>query len=126
MQNAEMGRNMRDNVILDKTMDFSVRIVKLYKFLCNDKKEFVLSKQLLRSGTSIGANAHEAHNGQSSKDFIAKMHISLKEASETEYWVNLLIKTNYLDEAQGASVLKDCVELKKILTAIIKTAKSNS
>ena len=80
MKNAEC----RNNVILDKSMDFAVRVVNLCKYLCNDKKEFILSKQLLRSGTSIGANTHEAHNGQSTKDFLAKMYIALKEASGTE------------------------------------------
>ncbi|MCL2512475.1 MAG: four helix bundle protein [Oscillospiraceae bacterium] len=116
---------MKDNVILDKTMDFSVRIVKLYKYLCTEKNEYIMSKQLLRSGTSIGANAHEAHNGQSDKDFLAKMYIAFKEASETEYWLKLLLKTEYLTIDQSESILEDCVELKKILTAIIKTLKSN-
>ena len=116
---------MKENLILDKSMDFSVRIVRLYKFLCDEKKEFFMSKQLLRSGTSIGANAHEAHNGQSKKDFLAKMYISFKEASETEYWLKLLIRTEYLSNEQGNSVLNDCVELKKILTAIIKTTKTS-
>lgn len=114
---------MKENIILDKSMSFAVRIVKLYKYLCDDKKEFVLSKQLLRSGTSIGANVHEAHNAQSKKDFMAKMYIGFKEASESEYWINLLIKTDYLSEEQGQSVLCDCIEIKKILTSIIKTTK---
>ena len=115
---------MKDNVILDKTMEFSVRIVNLYKHLCTAKNEYVLSKQLLRSGTSIGANAHEAHNGQSRKDFLAKMYIALKEASETEYWLELLTKTDYLTPEQSDSILADCVEIKKILTSIVKTIKS--
>jgi four helix bundle protein len=123
MQNAEGDGLMKENIILEKTMDFSVRIVNLYKYLCDEEKEFVLSKQVLRSGTSIGANAHEASNGQSTKDFLAKMYIALKEATETEYWLNLLIKTNYLSNTQGKDILNDCVELKKILTAIIKTTK---
>jgi four helix bundle protein len=114
---------MKENVILTKSMDFAVRIVNLYKFLNAEKNEFVMSKQLLRCGTSIGANAHEAHNGQSSKDFLAKIYIALKEATETEYWITLLIKTDYLSPAQGESILNDCVELKKILTAIVKSTK---
>lgn len=107
-------------------MDFSVRIVRLYNYLCDEKKEYVMSKQLLRSGTSIGANAHEAVNGQTSKDFLAKMYIAFKEATESEYWINLLIRTDYLTQEQGNSILSDCVELKKILTAIIKATKSNA
>ena len=116
---------MKDSVILDKTMDFSVRIVNLYKYLNSEKKEYVLSRQLLRCGTSIGANAHEAHNGQSKKDFIAKMYIALKEASEAEYWLILLTKTCYLTSDQSESLLSDCIEIKKILTSIIRTAKSS-
>ena len=126
MQNAEIGGKLKENIILGKTMDFSVRIVNLYKYLCDEKKEYVLSKQLLRSGTSIGANAHEAHNAQSANDFLAKMYIAFKEASEAEYWINLLMKTDYLTSEQGMSILTDCVELKKILTSIIKTTKSNA
>lgn len=114
---------MKENVILDKSMDFAVRIVNLYKYLCDEKREFTLSKQLLRSGTSIGANAHEAHNGQSKKDFLAKMYVSFKEASETEYWLILLMRTDYLTKEQGESILNDCIEIKKILTSIIKSTK---
>ena len=116
---------MKDNAILDKSMDFSVRIVNLYKYLCSTKNEYVLSKQLLRCGTSIGANVHEAHNGQSTKDFLAKMYIAFKEASETEYWLNLLAKTHYLKPEQSVGIINDCIEIKKILTSIIKTTKSN-
>ena len=116
---------MKDSIILEKTMDFSVRIVNLYKYLCSEKGEFVLSKQLLRCGTSIGANAHEAHNGQSRKDFLAKMYIAFKESSETEYWLTLLAKTNYITTEQSDSMLNDCIEIKKILTSIIKSVKSN-
>jgi four helix bundle protein len=123
MQNAEMRFAVKDNVILSKSMAFAVRIVNLYRYLCDEKKEYILSKQLLRSGTSIGANAHEAHNGQSDKDFLAKMHIAFKEATEAEYWINLMMLTDYLTQEQGNSVLTDCVELKKILTAIIKSTK---
>ena len=116
---------MKENVILEKSMDFSVRIVNLCKYLCSEKSEYIMSKQLLRCGTSIGSNAHEAHNGQSAKDFLAKMYISFKEATETEYWLILLTRTGYITEYQGKSVLEDCVEFKKILTAIIKSFKFN-
>jgi len=87
-------------------------------------REYVMSKQLLRSATSIGANAHEAHNAQSDREFIAKMYIALKEATETEFWIELLIRTDYLSRQQGDNILADCVELKKILTTIIKSAKA--
>ena len=116
---------MKDNVILEKTMNFAIRIVNSYKYLSSEKNEYILSKQLLRSGTSIGANAHEANNGQSEKDFLAKMYIAFKEASETEYWLNLLVKTDYFTVEQGNSLLNDCIEIKKILTSIIKSKKLN-
>lgn len=117
---------MAENLIVDKSFKFAIRIINLYKYLCEEKKEFVLSKQLLRSGTSIGANIKEAIQGQSKKDFLSKMNISLKEASETEYWIELLIATNYLNERDGNSILEDCVEIKKILHSIVKTSKNNS
>jgi len=109
------------NVVVEKSFDLAVRIVRLYQFLCNEKKEFVLSKQLLRSGTSVGANVSEAIQGQSRKDFLSKMSISLKEAAETEYWLELLFRTDYLDEKQYASMMKDCEEVKSLLHAIVKT-----
>ena len=89
---------IKDSIVRQKTFDFAIRIVKLYKYITTEKKEYVLSKQLLRSGTSIGANVNEALYGQSKKDFISKLHISLKEASETQYWLELLNATGYLDE----------------------------
>lgn len=89
---------MKDNLVLDKSFNFSIRVVKLYKYLCENKKEYILSKQLVRSGTSIGANINEAQAGQSKSDFIARMSIASKEARETKYWINLLIKTDYLDK----------------------------
>lgn len=112
-----------DNIILSKSKTFAVRIVRLYQYLCNDKKEFVLSKQLLRSGTSIGANVKEAVRGQSKPDFISKMSIALKEAAETEYWLELLYETDYLDETQFQSIYMDNQELLKILTSIVKSSK---
>ena len=111
-----------NNVILDKSKAFAVRIIKLYKYLCDEKKEFTLSKQLLRSGTSIGANVKEAIRGQSKPDFIAKMSIALKEASETEYWLELLYETEYLDKIQFDSIYAYNLELIKILMSIVKSS----
>ena len=112
-----------DNVIVSKSKAFAVRIIRLYKYLCINKKEFVLSKQLQRSGTSIGANVKEAIRGQSKDDFAHKMNISLKEASETEYWLELLFETDYITEQQFNSIIADCTELIKILTSIIKSSR---
>jgi len=118
---------MKDNIILDKSFDFAVRIVKLYKHLCDDKKEYVLSKQLLRCGTSIGANINEAQAGQSKADFIAKMSIASKEARESKYWINLLIKTDYLNinENYVQSLINDIEEIIKLLTSIVKSSMEN-
>ncbi len=112
-----------DSVVREKSMKFAVRIVKLYQYLTEQKREYVLSKQVLRSGTSIGANIREAEEGISRKDFSAKLSISLKEASETEYWLELLSKTGYLSEEEHESIRNDCTELIKLLTAIIKKTK---
>ncbi len=114
-----------NNLIVDKSKAFAVRIIKLYKYLCDEKKEFVLSKQILKSGTSIGANVKEASKGQSKADFIAKMSIALKEASETEYWLELLCETDYINKENFESIYADNEEILKILTRIIKTAKEN-
>ena len=111
-----------ENIIADKSKEFAVRIVKLYQYLCTEKREFVLAKQLLRSGTSIGANVKEAIRGQSKADFISKMSIALKEASETEYWLELLYETDFLDKNQFQSIYADNQELLKILTSIIKSS----
>ena len=114
---------MKENIILDKSFDFSVRIVNLYKYLANEQKEYVLSKQLLRCGTSIGANINEAQAAQSTNDFIAKLSISSKEARETKYWIDLLITTNYLtlNDEHTQSLQNEINELIKMLTSIIKT-----
>ena len=112
-----------DNAIEDKSFQFSVRVVKLCKHLREDKKEYILSKQLLRSGTSIGANIVEAQQAQSRPDFISKLCIALKEASETNYWLRLLHATEYLSEKEYVSIHSDCKELEKLLTSIIKTTK---
>ena len=111
----------RDSVTLDKSKNFAIRIVRLYQYLCTEKKEFVLSKQLLRSGTSIGANLAEAIYGISDKDFLSKMYISLKECAETKYWLELLFKTDYLTEQQYRSINEDCTELINLLTSSAKT-----
>ena len=117
---------MEDNAILEKSMELAVRIVNLAKYLSKEKREHVLSAQLLRSGTSIGANVREAEYGQSRKDFTAKMQIALKEASETEYWLELLRRTGYLTQRQYESIMKDCSETAKLLTAIVKSSKERS
>jgi four helix bundle protein len=116
---------MKRSIAYDKAFKFSVRIVKLYKYLCSEKKEFVLSKQILRSGTSIGANLKEGLYGQSKKDFISKLSISLKEAAETEYWIDLLFETDYIEERMAISLKNDLVEIIKILTSSLKTSKNN-
>lgn len=112
-----------ENLIVNKSIAFAVRIVNMYKYLCKEKHEFVLSKQALRSGTSIGANIKEAIRGQSKADFSAKMNIALKEASETEYWLELLFKTDYLTKSQYNDIISDCVELIKMLTSIVRTSR---
>ena len=116
--------NVMDNVIENKSFQFAIRIVRLYKFLCEEKKEYILSKQLLRAGTSIGANVTESQQAQSKPDFVSKISIALKEASETKYWIKLLGATEYLSENQTNSILDDCVEIEKILVTILKSAKN--
>ena len=111
---------MKENVIMRKSFAFSVRIVNLYKYLSAQKKEYVISKQIYRSGTSIGANIAEAQRAQSTADFVAKMKIALKEANETQYWLQLLHETNYITEKEFTSVHNDLLEVLKILTAICK------
>ncbi|MBQ7897591.1 MAG: four helix bundle protein [Clostridia bacterium] len=113
----------KKNVISTKSFDFAVRIVNLYRHLTNEKKEFILSKQLLRCGTSIGANVSEAQKGQSTADFNSKMYVSLKEANETEYWLRLLFKTEYLTQAEFDSLEKDITEIIAILMSITKSMK---
>ncbi|MBQ4165616.1 MAG: four helix bundle protein [Oscillospiraceae bacterium] len=111
------------SIIEDKSKKFAVRIIRLYKFLGEDKKEYVMSKQILRSGTSIGANVKEGEYAQSKADFTSKMNIALKEAAETSYWLELLAETDYITQEQFVSINSDCVELIKILTAIVKNSK---
>lgn len=114
----------QDNVIVDKSKAFALRIIKLYKYLCNEQNEYVLSKQILRSGTSIGANVKEAIRGQSKPDFYAKLNIALKEASETEYWLELLHESEYIEPNAFQSIYADCQEIIRLLVAITKTQKT--
>ena len=116
---------MRENLLTEKSIAFAARIIKLHKYLIKTQKETVISKQIVRSGTSIGANINEANYGQSKADFISKLHIALKETAETEYWLRLLIASAYISEEMGEPLLKDCIELKRLLIASINTAKSN-
>ena len=117
---------MKNNAIADKSKAFALRIVRLYRYLCENKREFILSKQLLRSGTSIGANVREALRGQSRPDFYAKMNIALKEAEETGYWLELLHESDYMDDDQFNSIYADAEELIKLLVAITKSKNGDS
>ena len=116
---------MARSIVLENSKDFAIRIINLCKILQNDRHEYILSKQLMRSGTSIGANINEANYGQSKADFISKMSIALKETAETEYWIKLLYLSEYIDEKMSQSLLNDCLEIKRILIASINTAKEN-
>ncbi len=109
--------------IQDKSRDFAIRIVNCYKFLTEEKKEWTLSRQLLKSGTSIGANTRESKNAQSRVDFISKLNIALKEADETDYWLDILHATGYIDDAMFQSIQADCRELISLLVSIIKSTK---
>ncbi|OHT44363.1 four helix bundle protein [Flavobacterium tructae] len=115
---------MKKNIIKDKSFDFAIRIVKLYQYLSAEKKEFILSKQLLRSGTSIGAMVREAEHAESKNDFIHKFAIAQKEANEAVYWLELLKATNYLNEKEFATINNDAISILKLITSIIKTTKS--
>ncbi len=114
---------MKENIIKVKSFQFALRIVKLYKYLIERKKEFILSKQILRSGTAIGALIRESEHAESRADFIHKLSVALKEANETQYWIELLYNGKFIDEKSFQSVQTDIEELLKLLTAIIKTAK---
>lgn len=115
---------MKENILKTKSFDFAVRIVKLYKFLKKEHHEFILSQQIIRSGTSIGALIREAEHGESLKDFIHKLTIGLKEANESKYWLDLLYVTEFITKRMYDSINKDCEELLKLLTASVKTSKS--
>ena len=116
---------MENNPLLTKSLAFAARIVKLHKYLIKEKHEGIISKQIIRSATSIGANANEAVYGISKADFIAKLQISLKETAETEYWLRLLMLSDYITKAEGNSLLTDCLEIKRILISTLNTAKQN-
>lgn len=116
---------MSKSVLREKSYAFALRIVKMCQYLQKDKRELILSKQLIRSGTAIGALLKEAEFGQSKSDFISKMHIALKEANETEYWLNLLSDTGYLEKPGYSSVISDCKEIIAMLVSSIKTSKKN-
>ncbi len=116
---------MKENVVKNKSFTFALRIVNTYKFLAANKKEYVLSKQMLRSGTSVGAMVREAEQAESKKDFVHKLAIGLKEINETEYWILLLKESGFMEEQMGDSLLEDAIEVKKLLVAIIKTTRQN-
>ena len=114
-------KDVESNVIVGKSNAFAIRCIRLRTYLCDKKREYDISKQLLRSGTSVGANVKEALRGQTRPDFGTKMNIALKEASESEYWIELLQETEFLNSDEGESLLKDCRELIKLLTSIVKS-----
>ena len=114
---------MKGSAIREKSYAFALRIIKMYKYLNQEQREFTLSKQILRSGTSIGALVKEAEHAQSKADFINKMNVALKEANETEYWLMLLKDSSYIDESSFESIHRDCAEVLKLLISIVKTTK---
>jgi four helix bundle protein len=116
---------MKENIVKNKSFAFAIRIVKLYQYLCNEKHEYVLSKQILKSGTSIGANIEEADGGISKPDFSNKISIAYKEFKETHYWLRLLKETEFIEEKLFVSLIKDCNEICKLLFAILKTTRIN-
>ena len=115
---------MKNNIVKDKSEYFAIQVITMYKHLCDVKKEFILSKQLLRSGTSIGANIVESEYAISKKDFVSKLHIALKECAETIYWLKLLYATNYITEFEHEKMSSFCEELRKILSSIIISSKT--
>ena len=117
---------MKDSVLTEKSIAFGARVIKLYRYLCDDKKEYIISKQIVRSGTSIGANINEAGYAQSKADFASKLHIALKETAETEYWLRLLMLSEYISENLGKSLMEDCIEIKRLLVSSINTVKQNT
>ena len=119
-------KDKRENIVASKSYGFALRIIKLYKYLVSEQKEYVLSKQILRSGTAVGALVKEAEHAQSKADFINKMNIALKEANETEYWLMLLKDSDYIDEKSYNSIYPDSVELIKLLASIVKSSKLNN
>jgi len=121
-----INENMtHDNILAEKTIDFSIRMTKCYKFLMEDKNEYIMSKQMFRSGTSIGANLHEGIQAQSKADFVTKLNVALKEASETSYWLTVMRRADYLDEKIFQSLKTDLDEIIRILVSSIKTTRKN-
>ena len=116
---------MSKGILIESSLKFSAKIIKLQQYLINQKKESIISKQIIRSATSIGANINEANYGSSKQDFIAKMHIALKECSETEYWIRLLKEAEYIDTNYEIDLLNDCLAIKRMLIASLNTIKSN-
>ena len=119
------SKKLKERILKVKSFKFAVKIVTAYKYLCDDKREFTLSKQVLRSGTSVGAMIREAEHAESKADFVHKMSIALKEINETIYWIELLKETGYIDDGEFENINVDAVEIIKILTSSIKTAKAN-
>lgn len=124
LMKAQKTKKSNHNVVQEKSFLFAKRVVRMYQHLSDEKKEFVLSKQVLRSGTSIGANVEEAIGGSSKKDFKSKLNIAYKEARETEYWIRLLGETGYITSDAADSILADCEELLKLLYTIIQSSKT--
>jgi len=116
---------MSESILIQKSLKFSAKIIKLQQYLIKDKKETIISKQIIRSATSIGANINEANYGSSKADFIAKMHIALKECAETEYWIRLLTESKYITDEIFNNLINDCLSIKKMLVATLNTAKRN-
>ena len=111
------------NVIQEKSRNFAIKIINCYKYLIEEQHEYIMSKQLLRCGTSIGANTRESKNAQSRNDFLSKLCIALKEADETAYWLELLHESDFIDQNSYNSIYEDCIELIKLLTSIVKTTR---
>jgi len=118
-----MGR--KNNVVRERSFSFAIRIVKLYQYLCTEKREFVLVRQVLKSGTSVGANIEEADSSISKKEFSSKISIAYKEAKETHYWLRLLVATGYINQKEFDSLFQDCEEICKLLFAILRTTRIN-
>jgi four helix bundle protein len=116
---------MKENIVRDKSFAFALQIIKLYKHLTTEKKEYILSKQILRSGTAIGALVRESEHAESKLDFDHKMSIALKEANETDYWIELLYQSGYINQASYKSIHADCQELLRLLVSIVKSTRSN-
>ena len=116
---------MKQNIVADKSIAFAIRMIKAYQFLCKEQHEYIISKQMVRSGTSIGANVCEAEHAESKADFVHKMSITLKEANETNYWLLLLNKSEYINSKEYDSIHKECDELIRLLATIVKTTKKS-